>query len=101
MSTYGIAGSNPLADFTDDPEYLIQKFLKDNWSQLVSGIDPVNINFGYEPDQNSQQGFIIKVEESFTDQFGIDLADRYNQFDMIFDIHIWERDTPRYTTDYA
>jgi hypothetical protein len=99
MSTYGIAGSNPLVDFTDDPEYLIQKFLKDNWSNLTSGIDVINIDFGYEPDANSTKGFIIKVEENFTDQYGLDLADRYTQFDMIYDIHIWERDTARYMTD--
>lgn len=98
MSTYGISGTSPLQDLSDDPEVLFTNKLKTLWDDSVAGVAKNNIDFGYEPDQNSTKGFIIKIEENFTDIAGIDLADRYNQFDIYMDAHIWERDTTTHIT---
>lgn len=99
MSTYGIAGpGGPLADLSDDPEVLFTEYLKANWSDIVAGINLADIDVGYEPDMGTKKRYIIKIEEAFTKMSGMDFPDKYTQYDIFMDCHIWERDVKRYKT---
>src|SRR5580765_212095 len=98
MSTYGVSSSVPLSDLDDDPEILFHNFLIANWNDMIAGIAAADINFGYEPDQNSTKPLLVKVEENFTDHTEINLGGSYDQNDIIMDVHIWERDSSWYTT---
>ena len=98
MSTYGVSSTSPLSDLDDDPEVLFQNFLIAQWNNTTAGINKTDINFGYEPDQNTTKSLVIKVEESFTDLNTIDLGDRYTQYDAVLDVKIWERNSKWYKT---
>jgi hypothetical protein len=91
MSTYGVTSTSPLEDLPDDPELLFQQFLQDNWNDLTAGINKVDIDFGYEPDQIQRKKYIVKVEENFTDHKAPDLGDRYDEESIILDVKIWEK----------
>lgn len=98
MSTYGISGTSPLTDLSDDPEVLFTEFLKTNWNDTIAGVEIDKIDVGYEPDMGTKKRYIIKIEEAFTKHTGIDFPDKITQYDMIMDCHIWERDVKRYKT---
>jgi hypothetical protein len=95
MSSYVVTSS--ATDLLEDPEILLTNFLKNNWSDITSGVKLVNIDFGIEPGDGTKP-FIIKVEENFTDINGIDIADHMDQFDFIMDVHIWALDSKKKST---
>src|SRR5215510_11472679 len=97
-STYGITGTFPLADLADDPEILFQNFLINNWSNTIAEINIDEVGFGYEPDINSVKATLIKIEENFTDINELNLGGSYDQFDGVYDVNIWERDSKWYKT---
>lgn len=95
MSSYRITST--ASDLSDEPEVLFTNFLKTGWNDIASGVNQVNIDWGYEPG-DGQNPFIIKIEENFTDVTGIDITDRYDQHDFIMDCHIWMHDSKKKTT---
>ncbi|WP_411753301.1 hypothetical protein [Serratia sp. (in: enterobacteria)] len=97
--SYGVSGSGSLLpDIPDDPEVLFTNFLMAIWDDTVSGVPKAEINFGYEPDINTTERYVIKIEEIDNEDFSPDLADRYTQDEFYMNCHIWERDASIHST---
>ena len=97
-SDYGVTSTFPLSDIDDDPEILATQFFMNIWDDTKCGIAKADIDFGYEPDQNTRKKYSVKFEELITDVTHPDFPDMYSRNEIFMDCKITEKSGKLYKT---
>lgn len=97
-SDYGITSTVPLSDLDDDPEILATQFFMAIWDDTKCGIAKNDIDFGYEPEEQSRKKYTVKFEEVVTDILSPDIIEKLSSYEIMMDCKISERTGRLYKT---